>query len=202
MLPFGFFSPYKTFLTDDTQHSTSCSLLCRNQCLWMCWHWGNEVTWELTVFKAQQGCSHLALIHTHVHAFIHSFKNIHSNTCIQYTDAGEHWPLVWRFRGNGERERPGPVHTPRTLQTELADGEVEWRIILRFLAGSKASPDPRRDHPRWWHMWPGCTSYGDAGSAGSACPWSQLHSWHWAGPGGAETRHYEATNIWGMLCLD
>lgn len=33
-----------------------------------------------------------------------------------------------------------------------------------------ASPSPRRGHPHWWRRWPGCTSCGDVGNAGRACP--------------------------------
>lgn len=45
-----------------------------------------------------------------------------------------------------------------------------------------ASLSPRRGRPRWWRRWPGCTSCGDVGNAGPACPWSRRRSWRWAGP--------------------
>lgn len=154
------------------------------------------VDWELTVFKAQQGCSHLARHkHSHINSCIRT--QILIQTHIQYTDAERHWPTVQKKQNSEEKERkrewdqdqcwlPKKTKNKKTLQTELTDRER--RIILRSLAGLKASPDPRRAHLRWWRTWPGYTSYGDEGNAGPVYLWSQQRSWRSAGPSNAKVQ--------------
>lgn len=62
---------------------------------------------------------------THTHSFIHAFEITHPNTPIQYTDGGEHWPKVQRFREKkvkkGASDTRVPVQPPITLPAEKTD---------------------------------------------------------------------------------
>lgn len=119
-----------------------CSLFCGNQCLWMCWHWRNEMSWELTVFKAQQGCSDLA------HTYMHSRSSVHPKI-LKHTHTvqmqGSTSQKARRFRKNREGKKRGERETRTSAISQNTAQSWQWLIILRSLTGLKASPDPRRD---------------------------------------------------------
>lgn len=57
-----------------------------------------------------------------------------------------------------------------------------WLLISCSSVDWPASQGPRKGRRRWWRMWPGCTSCGDAGNAGPACLWSRRRSWRLVSP--------------------
>lgn len=142
-------------------------------------------TWELTVSRTQQGYSHSTqtLIHTskNTQTRPYSTKILKVGVADRRSNAS-----VEREERRCDSQTNAVSITPQTEKTGV--------IILNSSAGSKANRDPRRDHLRSWRMWPECTSYDFAGCAGSACLWSQLHSWHLAGPGGPQTQTINSQN--------
>lgn len=68
------------------------------------------------------------------------------------------------LRGGGEK---GGSARPLAAR---GGGTGQLSLTSCSSAGWPASPGLRRARRRWWHRWPGCTSCGDGGSAGPACP--------------------------------
>lgn len=113
-----------------------------------------------------------------------------SRICLVGRSEGLHclrWPdFRWSQLVNRMKETWKPMVLPdelplRWLLSHRFHLDPAWLISCSW-AGWPASPDPHIGHLRWWHKWPGYTSYDGAESGDPAYLWFLQHSLHLADP--------------------